>query len=151
MQPAQNRTIFMRVFLGGICLFFALIGNVMGKVRRNFWMGVRTPWTLASEPVWNQTHRLAAWLFVAAGLVGFVLVMLLPPDVVWVALLVLIPAGLVPVVYSLVLYKRLERQGKLEPPADNSPEVCADESSSPPVADAGGAGLRLPPGRGGQA
>ena len=34
---------------GGICLLFALLGNVMGKVRRNFWIGVRTPWTLANE------------------------------------------------------------------------------------------------------
>jgi uncharacterized membrane protein len=117
MQPAENKTIFMRFFLGGLCLFFALIGNVLGKVRRNFWMGVRTPWTLASEAVWNQTHRLAAWLFVAAGLLGFALVMVLPPSAVWVLLAVLLPAALLPVVYSLVLYKRLEREGRLEPPA----------------------------------
>jgi uncharacterized membrane protein len=117
MQPAENKTIFMRFFLGGICLFLALIGNVMGKVRRNFWVGVRTPWTLASEAVWNRTHRLAAWLFVAAGLAAFALVMVLPPAAVWVAFVVIVPATLVPVVYSLVLYKRLEREGKLEPPA----------------------------------
>jgi uncharacterized membrane protein len=118
MQPAENKTIFMRFFLGGICLFLALLGNVLGKVRRNFWMGVRTPWTLASEVVWNQTHRLAAWLFVAAGLIGFALAMVLPPSAAWVLLLVLLPAALLPVLYSLVLYKRLEREGKLEPPAD---------------------------------
>lgn len=117
LQPAEFKTIFMRFFLGGLCLFFALIGNVLGKVRRNFWMGVRTPWTLASDVVWNQTHRLAAWLFVAGGLVGFALVMLLPAEIAWVALLAIAPALLVPVVYSLVLYKRLEREGKLEPPA----------------------------------
>ncbi|HEX5269398.1 MAG TPA: SdpI family protein [Gemmataceae bacterium] len=126
MQPAENKTIFMRFFLGGICLFFALIGNVMGKVRRNFWMGVRTPWTLASEAVWNATHRLAAWLFVAGGLLGFALVMLLPTDYCWVALLVILPAALLPVVYSLVLYKRLEREGKLEPPAP-APENPSQE------------------------
>ncbi|HKI38803.1 MAG TPA: SdpI family protein [Gemmataceae bacterium] len=117
MQPEENRTIFMRFFLGGICLFLALLGNVLGKVRRNFWMGVRTPWTLASEAVWNQTHRLAAWLFVAAGLAGFALVMALPAGAAWVPLTVIVPAALVPVIYSLVLYKRLEREGKLEPPA----------------------------------
>ncbi len=120
MQPAQSKTIFMRFFLGGLCLFFALIGNVLGKVRRNFWMGVRTPWTLASDAVWNQTHRLAAWLFVAAGLVGFALVLVLPPAAAWVLLVVILTAGLVPVLYSLVLYKRLERQGRLEPSADSS-------------------------------
>jgi uncharacterized membrane protein len=101
-----------RVLLGGLFLFLALLGNVLGKVRRNFWMGVRTPWTLASETVWIRTHRLAAWLFVAGALVGFVGVLAgLNP------VLCFIPFGvaaLVPVVYSLVLYKRLEREGKLD-------------------------------------
>ena len=64
-----------RGFLAGICLFFALIGNVLGKVKRNFWMGVRTPWTLADPVVWDRTHRVAAWLFVVAGLTGGVLAM----------------------------------------------------------------------------
>jgi uncharacterized membrane protein len=126
MQPAENRTIFMRFFLGGMCLFFALIGNVLGKVRRNFWMGVRTPWTLASETVWNRTHRLAAWLFVAAGLFGFALVMVLPPSAAWVLLVVVLVPALLPVVYSLVLYKRLEREGRLEPPA-NTPQGPSQE------------------------
>src|SRR5262249_59245838 len=65
MQPEQNKAIFFRFLLGGMCLFFALIGNVLGKVRRNFWMGIRTPWTLASEAVWHQTHPLAASLYFA--------------------------------------------------------------------------------------
>ena len=51
-------------------LLLALLGNVLGKVRRNFWVGVRTPWTLADVRVWERTHRLAAWLFTVAGLVG---------------------------------------------------------------------------------
>jgi uncharacterized membrane protein len=118
IHPGMNKTTFLRFFLGGICLFFGLIGNVLGKVRRNFWMGVRTPWTLASEAVWNRTHRLAAWLFVAAGVIGFLLAMVLPTAAAWVAFVSLPVAALVPVFYSLVLYKRLERQGKLEPPPD---------------------------------
>ncbi len=103
-----------RWLFGGMFLFFALIGNVMGKVRKNFWMGVRTPWTLASEKVWERTHRLAAWLWVAAGLIGFVLSLLLPGA--WAV--ALLPAMLVvllwPVPYSLWLYKKLERSGQLE-------------------------------------
>jgi uncharacterized membrane protein len=101
----------VRPLVAGIFLFFALLGNQLGKVRRNFWMGVRTPWTLASDTVWTQTHRLAAWLFVAAGVIGFVAVDAGVPLVVCFALLM--AAALIPVGYSLVLYKRLERQGKL--------------------------------------
>ena len=101
-----------RALTGGICLFFALLGNVLGKVRRNFFMGVRTPWTLASERVWIDTHRLAARLFVAAGLIGFVLCLVLGGPAAFIAAFALImTAAFAPVIYSLVHYKRLERQG----------------------------------------
>ncbi len=53
-----------------LSLLFLIIGNFMGKTRRNFWVGVRTPWTLASDVVWERTHRLGGWLFVAVGLLG---------------------------------------------------------------------------------
>jgi uncharacterized membrane protein len=98
--------------LSGMFLFFALIGNVMGQIRRNFWMGVRTPWTLASETVWNETHRLAAWLWVAFGLIGFVAILANVNPVWCIGGLLIFMVG-VPVVYSLVLYKRLEKQGKV--------------------------------------
>jgi len=52
----------------GIGLFFMVMGNLLGKVRSNFIMGVRTPWTLSSELSWNKTHRLAGKLFVMVGL-----------------------------------------------------------------------------------
>jgi uncharacterized membrane protein len=48
-------------------LMFIILGNYMGKIRRNYMFGVRTPWTLASELSWNKTHRLAGKLFVATG------------------------------------------------------------------------------------
>lgn len=48
-------------------VMFVVIGNYMGKIRRNYMFGVRTPWTLASELAWNKTHRLAGKLFVATG------------------------------------------------------------------------------------
>jgi uncharacterized membrane protein len=101
-----------RWLIAGMFLFFALIGNVLGKVRRNFWMGVRTPWTLASESVWIQTHRLTAWLFVVGGLVGLIAVVAGVPPV-WCFIGFMVALVLVPILYSLVLYKRLERAGKL--------------------------------------
>src|SRR4051812_32389422 len=47
---------------------FVVLGNFMGKLTRNFFVGVRTPWTLASEEVWLRTHRLAGRTFVLAGI-----------------------------------------------------------------------------------
>jgi len=99
-----------RAILGGLCLFFALLGNIMGKVRRNFFIGVRTPWTLANERVWNRTHRFAGKTLVAGGLVGLVLVIFGLKS--W-PLFALLAAALAPVIYSLVYYKQLERRGEL--------------------------------------
>jgi uncharacterized membrane protein len=100
-----------RPLIAGIFLMIALLGNVLGKVRRNFYIGVRVPWTLASDRVWNDTHRLAAWIMVAAGLLGFVLA-LCGVNLVY-AFVVLIGSAIVPIVYSFVHYKALERRGAL--------------------------------------
>jgi uncharacterized membrane protein len=100
-----------RVLVGGVFLFLALMGNVMGKVRRNFYIGVRVPWTLASDRVWNDTHRVAAWTMVAGSLLGLLVVVSGLPLVL--AFGVLLVSVLIPVVYSFVHYKRLERRGAL--------------------------------------
>ena len=101
-----------RAVLGGLGLLFVLLGNVMGKVRRNFWLGIRTPWTLANERVWYATHRLAAKSMVAGGLVTLIVALAGLPGVV--AVVALLGAALAPVAFSLVYYKRLERAGTLE-------------------------------------
>jgi uncharacterized membrane protein len=85
-----------------------VIGNFMGKFRKNFFVGIRTPWTLTSDVVWERTHRFAGWLFVLAGAVWIVGGLLrASPAVLVVAVLV---AMLVPAVYSYFLYRRVERQ-----------------------------------------
>lgn len=103
-----------RWLLGGVSLFFTLLGNRLGKVQRNFWMGVRTPWTLASETVWIQTHRLTAWIWTAGGVLLAILAFAGVSIWVWMAGLLLL--ALFPAFYSLWLYKRLEKQGRLAPP-----------------------------------
>jgi uncharacterized membrane protein len=100
-----------RFFLGGLFLFFAALGNVLGKVRRNFWLGVRTPWTLASERVWNDTHRFSARIFVLTGLSGFLITIFGGSPIISMAI-IMIAAG-VCVLYSLVEYKRLEKRGEV--------------------------------------
>jgi uncharacterized membrane protein len=97
--------------VGGVCLLFVSLGNLMGRVRRNFYIGVRTPWALSSERVWNATHRFAAKTLVAGGLVGLALTAAgLNGRPVFAALLA---GALVPVVYSLLFYKHLQHRGEL--------------------------------------
>ena len=92
--------------LAALGLLLTVLGNYLGKVRRNFVLGIRTPWTLADDEVWLRTHRLGGRLMVAAGLFtllsSFVPAM---PASVLVAVIVL--SALVPCVYSLVLYRKL--------------------------------------------
>lgn len=105
---------FVRWLMGGMLIVFAGIGNVLGKVQRNFWMGVRTPWTLASETVWIRTHRVAAWTFVGGSVVGLALLLLGVHPLA--TLGVILASALAPVFYSLWLYKRLEKEGRLDKP-----------------------------------
>jgi uncharacterized membrane protein len=99
-----------RAIVGGVCLILALLGNVMGKIRRNFYIGIRTPWALANERVWNATHRFAAKTMVAGGVVGLALTAAGLDG--W-PLAAIMAGALVPAVYSLVFYKQLEHRGEL--------------------------------------
>lgn len=56
-----------RVLPIGMGVLFILIGNWLPKVRSNFFLGVRTPWTLSSEHTWRRTHRVGGWVFVGFG------------------------------------------------------------------------------------
>jgi uncharacterized membrane protein len=85
---------------------------VIGKVRRNFWLGIRTPWTLASERVWYATHRMAGKTMVGAGVLGLVALLVGLPEML--AIFLFIAGLLLPALYSLLYYKRLERSGGLE-------------------------------------
>jgi uncharacterized membrane protein len=102
----MNRALLIAAFLT-----LTLLGNVLGRVRRNFFIGVRTPWTLASEKVWDATHRFAARAFVLAGLLG--LLSMIVSSSALAGMIILGAALLASVFYSLVYYKRLERRNEL--------------------------------------
>ncbi len=104
-----------------LAAFFMLLGTVLDKVRRNFFVGVRTPWTIASERVWNDTHRVAAKLFFWSGLLGIAAAVVLPL-LGWKAFLglpIILLGALASVPYSLFRYKQLERRGELDVPVQN--------------------------------
>ena len=111
-----------KAVLVSVGLLLMFMGNYMGKVRKNFFIGIRTPWTLASDEVWAKTHRLGGWCMVAAGLAmaagAFA-------DVVidWIVFVV-VGIVLIPVVYSYFAYRALEGFGpdpKINDDADSNP------------------------------
>ena len=58
--------------LPGLGLLFIFIGFLMRQAKRNYFIGIRTPWTLASDTVWEETHRVGSILFIISGVVAFV-------------------------------------------------------------------------------
>jgi uncharacterized membrane protein len=96
------------LIVGAIGVMFVLIGNQLGKSRSMYLIGLRTPWTLASEEVWIKTHRLAGKLMILAGLVAMVAALLPLPSGLLASVLggSIAVAALVPIVYSFLLWRR---------------------------------------------
>ena len=94
-----------------LSLLLIFIGNYMGKLPRNSWTGIKTPWTRASDTVWERTHRLGGWLFVATGVLGIIMGFI-PFLGIWgiTGLLLLITVWLY--IYSYIIYHRLQTAGK---------------------------------------
>ena len=98
------RKVLLPLLLGAM---FVVLGNYLGKVRRNFFIGIRTPWTLASDEVWLRTHRVGAWLFVLAGIAIMVSAAAPPRLFLLVLLWAIGAAAVVSVAYSFIVYRRL--------------------------------------------
>jgi uncharacterized membrane protein len=90
----------------GVGVLFIVLGNYLTRVEPNWFVGIRTPWTLSSDTVWRKTHRTGGWLMVIGGLV-LGIGAFLPPGVflpLFVGTIVIV--ALIPVVQSYILWKR---------------------------------------------
>ena len=95
--------------LPAIGLLFIFIGFLMRQAKRNFFIGIRTPWTLSSDTVWNQTHRVGAVLFMISGALAFIGGFVGGTTAFWMMFAPLIGSTLFLLVYSYVLYRRETR------------------------------------------
>ncbi len=92
-----------RVMMAVLFAFFGLMGNVLGKIKPNFYMGIRTPWTLSNEQVWHITHRYAGRLWVAGGVIGVLATLIGVPF--WILFSSLMLISFAPVVKSYFIYR----------------------------------------------
>lgn len=93
------------LMLPAMGLLFIFIGFLIRKAKRNFFIGIRTPWTLSNDRVWDETHRLGSKLFIAAGVITFIGILF--PDQAFILLMVsVIAAALISVVYSYLVWRR---------------------------------------------
>jgi uncharacterized membrane protein len=94
----------------GVGALFIILGNYMGKLKHNYFIGIRTPWTLANEEVWYRTHRMAGPFWIIGGLL-FMGTSFLTTGLLTKTLLIIIFGVIaIPVIYSYVFFKRLEKE-----------------------------------------
>ncbi len=94
------------IVLIGIGLLFMYLGKTMSRIHFNYTMGIRTPWTLASEDVWQRTHRFAGPLWFIGGIVILILAFL-PGSLAFIILLIIVAIiAIVPILYSYFIYKK---------------------------------------------
>ena len=89
-----------------IAVLFIFISRLLEVSKRNWFIGIRTPWTLSDDVVWNKTHKLAAKLFRIVGVL-MLLGSFFQEGIVWVVLISVVVIVIVPVVYSYFEYKKI--------------------------------------------
>ncbi len=90
------------LFMG---ILFMIIGNYLPKCRYNYTVGIRIPWTLADEEVWNRTHRMAGPLWMLCGAAVIVSGLITGGNLLVILILTVIMV-LIPTVYAILLYRR---------------------------------------------
>ena len=85
-------------FVTGVLMFF--VGNMMPKIKQNFFFGIKTPWALTDEENWFKTHRLGGKTFAAGGIAIMIAAFIPGESKIWILLAVVLVMVFVPFVYS---------------------------------------------------
>ena len=93
----------MLPFMG---VLFIAVGFMLRKAKRNFFIGIRTPWTLSSDSVWDKTHQLGSILFMVSGALAIIGGFFGGMTAFWLMFVPLIGSSLFLVIYSYVLYRQ---------------------------------------------
>lgn len=95
------------VVIVGVGLLFVFLGNVMPKIKNNYFIGIRTPWTLSDPEVWNRSNRLAGRLFFAAGILIALMPLFLSEVAMFVVMMgMVVVISVVPLVMSYIWYRQ---------------------------------------------
>jgi uncharacterized membrane protein len=119
IQAARGRVVdvgaWVPLIVGGL---FIVLGNLFGKLRPNWFIGIRTPWTLSSKLSWDRTHRAGGWMFILFGLL-FMSLALARPSWFFISVITVIVTGAIGlVVYSYLVWRR---DPEKTPPAGTVP------------------------------
>ena len=94
------------VIIPAIALLFFYVGYMLNFTKRNYFVGISTPWTLADEKIWEKTNRLAGHLFWFCGALALVSLATPPEARIWIILLPVVIVAVVASIYSLWEYRK---------------------------------------------
>jgi uncharacterized membrane protein len=94
-----------RIIVPLLALLWYGLGITMPKMKQNWFMGIRTPWTLESERVWSETHTLAGKLFRASAIISIVGIFF-PEYAFWFIIVPILVSSFGSVIYSYVLFQK---------------------------------------------
>ncbi len=94
-----------QAIIPAIGLLFYYIGTLFVNTKRNWFIGIRTPWTLSNDKVWQETHRVGGKLFKLAGVIA-ILGLFFPKQLLWFVVVPVILVSVLPFIYSYFLYQK---------------------------------------------
>lgn len=108
---STNSEISPKYIIALVGILFALIGNYMNNLKPNYFIGIRTPWTLHDDENWRKTHYLSSKIWFFGGLTLFVLSLFIPVQYIsFLILIFIIPIAGLPIFYSFYLFKKKQNK-----------------------------------------
>lgn len=106
VQQSESKLTFIFILIG---LLFTILGNYFKTIKPNYFIGIRTPWTLENEEVWKKTHLFGGKLWFVAGLLIFILSLIIPDNYsFYVLITVTVIISILPIIYSYLEFKKLK-------------------------------------------
>lgn len=106
VQQVESKPTLIFALIG---LLFAGLGNYFKTIKPNYFIGIRTPWTLENEEVWKKTHHFGGKLWFAGGLLIFILSLIIPIVYsFYVLMTVTVIISIIPIIYSYLEFKKLK-------------------------------------------
>ncbi|VVB75573.1 SdpI/YhfL protein family protein [uncultured archaeon] len=106
MDATINMTQLLVPALG---VLFVAIGAILPRTKRNYFIGIKTPWTLYSDKVWDDTHRIGGRVFTVAGIIIFLSAFASPNHTFILVFTSIIAAAAIPIAYSYKSFKSLKK------------------------------------------
>lgn len=94
-------------FVTGVLMLF--VGNMMPKIKQNFFFGIKTPWALTDEENWFKTHRLGGKAFAVGGVIMMLAAFIPGESKVWIVFIMILSITCIPFVYSYMIFKKKQK------------------------------------------